>query len=346
MKKTFLLLVVLFTAFSAFSAEFIDGRIKLVLNPNTGRFSLYYMNDLAREEFTPLFTDQDPRTSFLSLMINNRTYKMGETSLFKTTLGGTPSSPSLIFESSFAVVVQNFSFIKTGSSPMTNGVLITITVTNKSEQTINAGLRLLIDTDLGEKNSAHFYINQSQINNETLIERTSSENYWVSKNSKVALMGSILGENRPDSIHFANWKRLNDAPWKINHMPGRNFNLLPYSIGDSAVCYYYESAPLPKGSTRTASLTLFSTLETERVIEYETVIVKAEETETEPPAISVEISNTDADLADSIRVDLHTLSDLVLRLDETINSHVYISDEELAAISLLISRIKLKYSIP
>ena len=342
MKKTFLLMVLFLTVFSVFSAEFIDGRIKLVLNPNTGRFSLYFMTDIAREEYMPLFTDQDPRTSFLSIMVNNRIFKMGETSLFKTTLGGTPSSPSLIFESSFAVVVQNFSFIKTGSSSMTNGVLITVTVTNKSEQTISAGLRLLIDTDLGEKNSAHFYINHKQINNETLIERSSSENYWVSKNSKLSLMGSIVSENRPDSIHFANWKRLNDASWKINHIPGRNFNLLPYSIGDSAVCYYYESAPLPKGGSRIASLSLFSALETEQAAEYTVSIERTEETV--PAVITVETPNTD--FSNSIRTDLNTLSELVSRLDETIKFHVYISDEELAAISLLISRIKLKYSIP
>jgi hypothetical protein len=137
MKKYIILLLVFLLIHDLFAAEFINGRIRLVLNEKTGRFSLYYMTDIAKEEFIPFFTAQDPRTSFLSVMVNNRTYKMGETSVFKTSIGGTPESPSLIFESSFLVVIENFSFIKTGSSSMTNGVLITITVTNKSERNLD-----------------------------------------------------------------------------------------------------------------------------------------------------------------------------------------------------------------
>ena len=340
MKKIIFILLLVFIVHSAFAAEFIDGRIKLVLNPGTGRFSLYYMTDIAREEFVHLFTAEDPRTSFLSIMVNNKTYKMGETYLFKTSIGGTPSSPSLIFESSFMVVTQNFSFTKTGASSMTNGVLITITITNKSDRTVNAGMRLLIDTDLGEKNNAHFITNLREINNETVIDKTSQDQYWVSKNDKLLLMGSIASENRPDTVHFANWKRLNDAPWKITYMKGRNFNLLPYSIDDSAVCYYYEPAPLPKGGSRTATISLVSSLFSE---EQNIIAVSTAE---DQPAISIESSLPDEELGDTVRTDLATLEELVFRLDESIVSGLYISDEELAAISLLISRIKLKYSIP
>ncbi|MCL1814015.1 MAG: hypothetical protein FWG29_10930 [Treponema sp.] len=340
MKKILLLLLAVFIVHSAFAAEFIDGRIKLVLNAKNGRFSLYYMTDIAQEVFEPLFAAEDPRTSFLSVIVNNRTYKMGETSVFKTTIGGTSSSPSLIFDSSLVVVTQNFTFIKTDSSSMTNGVLITITITNKSGQTVNAGLRLLIDTDIGEKNSAHFSTNLRDINSETVIDNKSADQYWASKNNKLVLVGSIESQNRPDTIHFANWKRLNDAPWKITPMQGRNFNLLPYSIDDSAVCYYYESAPIPKGDSRTATILLSSALPAE------VNAVLADINTDNYGRSSIEIQKQEEDLAAAIRTDLAALQDFISRLDESIVSGVNISDEELAAINLLISRIKLKYSIP
>ena len=343
MKKYISLLLVFLCVNSAFAAEFINGRVRLVLNENTGRFSLYYMTDIAKEEFLPFFTDQDPRTSFLSLWVNNRPFKMGETAAFKTSIGGTPASPSLIFESSSLVVVMNFTFIRTGSSSMTNGVLITITVNNKSEQNLDVGLRFLIDTNLGEKNNSHFFTNLRSIDNETQIDRSSSDLYWVSKNNKLGLQGSITGQNRPDYIHFANWKRLNDAPWKMGYQAERNFNLLPYSIDDSAVCYYYESVPLAKGNSRTCSLTLSS--------EDENILASADTPDQKPAAAETtkrddETAKRDDELASSLKADIAALRELVARLDSSIVFGVFISDEELTAISLLISRIKLKYSIP
>ena len=340
MKKFLFLFLIFCVAYCAFSAEFIEGRIKLVINENNGRFSLYYMTDIAQEEFLPFFAAEDPRTSFLSLILNNRTYKMGETSSFKTVLGGTAESPSLIFESPFFVITQNFSFIKTGSSSLANGVLITITIVNKSEQTVDAGLRYLIDTDLGEKNPPHFFTNLRQINNETIIDGLSSEQYWVSKNNKLGLVGSMSGQNRPDAVYFANWKRLHDAPWKISYMAGRNFNLLPYSIEDSAVCYYYESTPIPKGGSRIASLILSVADDNILSMDFENIASRAN------TGVPSENTKSDDNFAVSIRSDLAALTDLSARLDEYIISGAYISDDELAAISLLISRIKLKYSIP
>ena len=347
MKRYLILAVlVLSVAVSAFSADFIDGRIRLVLNPNNGRFSLFYMSDIAREEFVPLFASQDPRTSFLSLIVNSRTYKLGDSSSFKTSIGGTSSNPSLIFESSFIVVTESFSFVKTGSSSITNGVIITITITNKSEQTVEAGLRLLLDTDLGEKTSAHFSTNLGAINGETIIGFPSAEKYWVSKNDKLTLVGSLNYRNQQDTVYFANWKRLNDAPWKIPVLQGRNFSLLPYSINDSAVCYYYEPAPVPKGGSRTVSIALYSIAPGEEN-DFTITGVNAgsgQSAAEEKPA--QENPKADNDLADSIKADLITLQIFVSRLDECILYGVYISDEELASMNLLIFRIKSKYSIP
>lgn len=375
MKRFFIIFfLVLIVANISFSADFIDGRIRLVLNPNNGRFSLYYMSDIAHEEFSPLFTSVDPRTSFLSLIMNNRSYKLGESSAFKTSIGGNSSSPSLIFESAFLVITQNFTFIRTGSSSLTNGVLITITLTNKGAQTINAGIRLLIDTDLGEKSQPHFITQFRAINSETIIASSSTEQYWVSQNGKLALVGSIASDSPPDVVHFANWKRLNDAPWKIPYMAGRNFNLLPYSIDDSAVCYYFEPEPIAKDAERVAIISLSGTAPGEygnifaisnsaapepavvlpapenngtgihaasgSEITEANVIAAAENT------VSMEISRPNSMLAAEIMADLEALQELISHLDESIVSGASISDEELAAISLLIYRIKLKYSIP
>lgn len=329
-------------AVSSWGAEFIDGRIRLVINESTGRFSLYYMTDIAQEQYQPFFVDADPRTSFLALMVNNRNYRMGESSAFKTRLGGTPSNPALIFESSFLTVTEEFAFIRTGSSALTNGIRITITITNRGEQPVNAGVRFLIDT-LGEKPDSagipHFATNLRQITGESLIETTSADTYWIARNSRLALMGSVAGNNitRPDSIYFANWKRLNDAAWKPAFVSGRNFNLLPYSIGDSAVCYYYEPVRIDRGASRTIGLVLSS--EDQTGFDRNSV----------PDELSLLIEQAgklNGNLRSSIQTDLIILRDLVNRLDRYMASGASVPDDDLDAIGLIVSKIRSKYGIP
>ncbi|MDR2071832.1 MAG: hypothetical protein LBP60_00145 [Spirochaetaceae bacterium] len=342
MKKLLLVCTILCAvSFSAGAAEYTDGRIRLVINENTGRFSLYFMTDIARERYFPFFVDQDPRTSFLALMVNNRNYRMGESASFKTRLGGTPSNPVLIFESSFLTVTEEFSFVRTGSSSLTNGIRLTISITNRGERPVEAGARFLIDTTLGEEGSSHFITDRRQIHSEAVIDASSGDSYWISKNSQLALMGSVDAHNltRPDFIHLANWKRLNDTPWKTPFISGRNFNFLPYSINDSAVCYYYEPAVINPKASRIISIVLAS--EDENGFALNNSV---------PDDLSQLIQSSakfeGADLREAIQTDLITLRDMVNRLDMYLSSGTSVPEDELAAIGLLISKIKSKYGIP
>jgi hypothetical protein len=234
------------------AVEFTEGSVKLALHNETGRFSLYALNSRGRYE--ALFVDKDPRTSFLSLMVNGTTYKLGDSSAFRTTFSADPSKPALVFESPFLLVTQEFSFIKTAGAGETNGVAVKITMENRGAQKSLVGARFLLDTDLGETGSgAPFTTDTRSISSEIVLERGSADKWWISRNEERSLMGSMFtggapGE-RPDSLYFANWKRLNDVSWKIAYQQGRNFNLPPYSVGDSAVCYYFEPRSLEPGES-------------------------------------------------------------------------------------------------
>ena len=342
MKKIIFYIVLLcsLAAYSAGAAEFVDGRIRLVIHEKTGRFSLYYMADIAREEYLPFFFDEDPRTSFISLMINNRSYRMGDSTFFRTRLGGTAQNPALIFESTTLTLTQEFSFIRTGASAQTNGVRITFTIANRSGQSIESGLRFLIDTHLSEESLPHFITDIQEISGETLIDNTNLDRYWASENPRLALMGSIGGEqlSRPDYILFANWKRLNDVPWKPSSIvPGRNFNLQPYSMNDSSVCYYYEPITIPQGGSRTITLALSS----RDTGGFDQSSIQGSFI----PALNGEGLDIDEERINSIRHDLLILQSMAVRLDSFLFSGV-IPEDELTAMELLISTIKSKYGIP
>jgi hypothetical protein len=342
----FLGLLILALAPKLGAADFSDGRIRLTLHEGSGRFTFSYMNDLSQEKYEPFFVDQDPRTSFFSVMVNDKIYRLGESSAFRARTEESFSNPSFVFESTFLMVSEEFAFIKTAGSSLSNGIKITVTLENRSPRQVDLGLRFLIDTSLGEgsRGDPPFLTDKRAIPSETLVEGGDSDQWWISRNDRLGLMGSISAgvDKKPDLLHFANWKRLNDVPWKTGYSPGRNFNYLPYSIGDSAVCYYYEPQPVSRGERLTFTI-LLAAEDEKGFVSYpagspndlsrflrETVPLSAGA----PPS------------ADSRQSDLILLRELIDRIDLFIAGEIVLSEEELAAMELAISRIKARYGLP
>jgi len=263
-KLTVFFIAFLITAFSLGAAENLSGFLRLIIHERTGSFSLYYLSDPATMRYEPMFNASDPSTSFLSVSVNGRIHRLGKSKSFKTSYDRVDGNPALVFESSSLRISEVFSPVKTANSPGVNGVRINIHVENIGDHRANVGLRMLLDTHLGETRGMVPFITNSQlIENERLIQGLSGERFWLSIGSRVTLMGSILNPlNRskpPDFVHIANWKRLNDVPWRLRYFEGRSLNNIPYSIGDSAVCYYYEPASLESGKSFT--YTIFLTTE-------------------------------------------------------------------------------------
>ncbi len=319
------------------AADFSEGRIKLVLNETTGRFSLYYLSDIKKERYQALFVDKDPRTSFVGLLVDDKAYRLGESTAFRIRVQNEASKPALVFESSFIDVLQEFEFIRTGGSTLANGIKMNIRVSNKGERTIPVGIRFVLDTSLGENNTNHFYTDLQNIPSEILLTAKDNDSFWISKNENLGLMGSIISSaiTRPDMVHFANWKRLNDASWKVSPSNGRNFNLLPYSIGDSAVAYYYEPVLIPRGTSRTVSIMLAAA--SEKGFENVGKSVEGD--------ISQLLGSTRPDTSHdelSLRTDLIMVGDVMNRIDSILAEKRPVTEEDLAALESIISKLKTK----
>jgi hypothetical protein len=141
-------------------------------------------------------------------------------------------------------------------------------------------------------------------------------------------MGSLSSETgaKPDLVHLANWKRFNDVPWKLEYVPGRYFNYPPSSINDGAVCYYFESRPLPRGGSWTGTVSL--------AVEDPRGFLSSEN--------SPRINRVPGD---SRYQDLRTLGDLVIRLDAYITNGVSVPADELSAMESIITRLKSRYDL-
>ena len=311
------------------AAEYNEGRIRLVIHESSGRFSLFLL-DPEQEKYEPFFTHQDPRTSFLAVYYNDRIFRLGESLRFRTVYDTQDGNPAIIFDSPFLQVRKEFLFIKTSDSPEYNGIKITIKIENKSSAQASVGLRMLIDTSLGEgRGNIPFFAGERAITSETIIKGNSEERFWFSRSDKLSLMGSIRdpdnGRN-PDFLHFANWKKLNDAPWKAAYNEGRNFHIPPYSIGDSAVCYYYEPDILKPGENFTCSVFLAE--------ENRTGFGALKKVDTERNVINI---NREADIQR-----LYALMDL---LDSYIGGKIKMSEEELDYLERELYGLKALYGL-
>ncbi|MFW5727134.1 MAG: hypothetical protein ACOC2P_01935 [Spirochaetota bacterium] len=266
MKRQLIVLVSVFiillpTALSSLTVE--QGRVRLVLHEDSGRFSLYYLSDIDKDEYVSLLFQRDPRTSSTGILHNNRVITLGSSNVFTQQTTETSQGARFTWTSSQLEIHQDFRFVKSTNSGLADGIRIDTTIINKSEDIQSVGVHHLFDTYLGEKRDAHFITSD----NEELESETGYSlrppSYWVSpteqESGKFKGLISMLkgsGITLPDKVVFANWKRLSENLWNMQVQSNRNFNLLPYSINDSAVCQFYDPIKLAAGDRRTITAAL------------------------------------------------------------------------------------------
>lgn len=311
--------------------ELSQGNLILQVHENTGRFSLYQGRRESRVRPQALFVDQDPRTSFSSVLINNRTYRLGETSVFTLNTETNDSSIILRWESDVAQVTQTFSLSSDPKDPSFVFLRMDISLYNISMGDIDIGYRFCLDTNLGERAEHHFTSDTGRVitGESMLFPARDSDTNLISANERAAFMLSINHSKliAPDSVHIANWKRLSDAPWKAPHLPGRNFNNLPYSVNDSAVSLYYNHRRLARGEKHEYSVLMAPA----RIGGFPSLSTQSTSIKPVPSSPSAE------DL--SLMKDLQELQTLIDRLEQAKFDGIMPDEAELTRMEELLSRL-------
>lgn len=338
-----LVLLVLTVGTSLSSLELKEGRIKIVLHENIGKISAYYLSDISNNKYVSLFLDQDPRTTSLSVIEGNKVYRMGESSDFKQTIESTRDGAKFIWRSSTLEVTEDISFINSASSPVADGILLTISIKNISETTSSLGARYIFDTYLGEDTGTHFTTDTVQkISGETEYNKFNLPSYINSPGDQKNFNGFQLmlqgnGITKPDKVVLANWKRINDATWDYEVRSNRNFNQLPYSINDSGIALFYNQQNLSPGSSKTITLAFgaynnqgFTAAKSSTKNEIAEVFNQTMNT-----ASSV---NQNTDL--SVQTDLLTINELLKKINEEIEAGEAVTDSELEVMSQVLLELK------
>lgn len=253
-----ILLVFLGIVSRAGSIEISQGKIKLVLHEQFERFIPYVrtLSDrTATEEWIPLLAGKDPRTSYVTLWVNNNTYKLGSIPGIRARISSGSEGGVIHWILPDLEVKQAFSFLRSKESTESDALRIVLEVTNLKDTEVSLGVRYTLDTYLGEKSNPPFRTPQfPAITRETAFVPDRENWFLLSEDMERNIGLQILlrgeGVTPVDQVVVANWKRLSDTPWEYPVNPMRTFTLLPYSINDSAVALYYPVLPLKPKETR------------------------------------------------------------------------------------------------
>lgn len=152
------------------------------------------------------------------------------------------------------VVSQVLSFTNSPTTSRPDSVRINYRVENTGKKSQTIGVRVLIDTSLGEKDGVPFSIPViGTVDNEQSYESNRIQQYWYSfdslKKPKVRSMGTLSGPGTiaPDKIVFASWKKLSENPWQYRVEKGSGFSRSWFGARDTAVALYYNTRTIQPG---------------------------------------------------------------------------------------------------
>ncbi len=213
-----------------------------------------------------------PWTSYTTLFIDNSAYIFGDPDRrlarraqkeFKyLPLHHLVASDNIIHaESEFNGVhtVQKLSFFRNPNTNVNDSMLIEYVITNHDPVTHNVGVRIMLDTKLGQNDGAPFRIGNTGITHEVQLSKDDLVDYWQTFDSLISpnvIAQGLLSDldqslTIPDTVHLANWGSLVDVPWEANYQPQRSFIRKGESQKDTALALTYYPETLPPNATKT-----------------------------------------------------------------------------------------------
>lgn len=154
------------------------------------------------------------------------------------------------------VATQELSFAKSPTTRYLDTARIHYIVENRSSSVRYVGLRVLIDTMLGQNDGAPLRSGDVAVLGDTVFSGAGMSDYWQAFDSLVeptlTSQGTLVGGELtpPDSLVFSNWGTFADEPWDATIVPGREFVRTFEAELDSAVAMYWNPVAFAPGEVR------------------------------------------------------------------------------------------------
>lgn len=244
--------------------EFVDVQV----NQDNGRFSIQTKQGhplRMDDEESLLFYDEYPDTSFTTFRIDGKDYIFGEGYGFLGMDSGfaiRPSTQGLSNQSVWRVngldIIQTITLVDDVKNPNIGNVKIAYEVTNTTDQAVQVGSRILLDTMLGAHDASPIALsgNSQYIRTETDLRGSQVPAYWRAVDDPISpnvmSYGFMRGwDNRqPDRMVIAHWEGISATAWDYG-IQALDFTTKhnAYGSADSAVALYWNPNTLPAGDT-------------------------------------------------------------------------------------------------
>lgn len=143
------------------------------------------------------------------------------------------------------LVEQILKIIKSTTTGLYDSVQIKYRINNISEDKQKVGLRIMLDTMLGQNDGAPFRIGKDAVTTDNLYYKKQLPEFWQAfdsiSNPNVTSQGNFTGNGvtPPDKIYLSDWGSLADGVWDFDFNPGEEFlRKGEYEI-DSAIAMYW-----------------------------------------------------------------------------------------------------------
>lgn len=151
------------------------------------------------------------------------------------------------------MVEQLLTIVKSSTTGLYDSVEIKYNVQNKGTERQKIGLRIMLDTMLGENDGAPFRFGEDAVTADQLYYQKQLPEFWLAfdslSNPNVTSQGTFTAEqaNPPDRVNLADWGSLADGVWDFDFNPGEDFlRKGEYEI-DSAIAMYWTPEILEPG---------------------------------------------------------------------------------------------------
>jgi len=154
-------------------------------------------------------------------------------------------------------VTQKLELIQSTTTGLYDTARIEYSLTNTGDEPADLGLRIMLDTMLGENDGSPFRLEDEAITVDTRYDREELPDFYQSFDSlsdpHVTSQGSFISPevDTPDRAKMSNWGSLADGVWDFNFNPGEEFiREGEYEI-DSAIALYWDPQEVQPGETVT-----------------------------------------------------------------------------------------------
>jgi len=250
-RNAFALIFFLAVLSLVFSFDVKDGLMRIRVEELNGRVTLYRLITVTGSQYEALIFDTDARTSSLTISVDGRRIKLGDTQEYKIGTRRIEHGAEIVYTSPAIVVVQRIEFVRSTDSRVYNGFHVSYEVRNVLQRDSKISLRQIWDTRLGEKSGVHFSTGAvPRIEEEMTFTAEKMPPFIVTPGESVSFALLLEGVMRPDAVTLANWKRLSDSAWEYA-TPMRGFSQAPYSMNDSALGLFWNDTIVKAGASVT-----------------------------------------------------------------------------------------------